>query len=132
MREILFRGKTEEGIWIFGDLIQSKWIKDAEENTEYINPETVGQFTGLADKNGTKIFEGDVVKCVSHISYNNDLFYIDFEGGSFCLKTCKGMGFVSFGKYFHDAIWSDAIDNYDEVNTLFKVIGNIHDNPELL
>ncbi len=126
-REILFRGKLVDGNdWIYGDLAYYTDEKDQIrfhdefEGTKYIIPqyvipETVCQFTGMFDKNGCRIFEGDIVlqqtyngkkKCI--VEFNFGCFYAGFHNGSSTKKTPK------------------LLQNYSEV------IGNIHDNPELL
>lgn len=126
MREILFRGKRKyNGEWIYGNLA----IRDNVKRWEFfigqnslgyeVIPETVGQFTGLTDKNGTKIFEGDIVDVAYDIGYvgisaeRTGAFIVVFDNGCFMKRNEKGL--------FH-FIPSDKC----------KVIGNIHDNPELL
>ncbi len=134
MREILFRGKLSNGEWAYGNLnisVKGTTIITPDETLlgKYgqVNPETVGQFTGLTDKNGTKIFEGDILKVIycegtdweesykTKVTYNNGAFVVDMRG---CDYDCTAIG------------W--AIDEWSENDTECEVIGNIHDNPELL
>ncbi len=126
MREILFRGKRlDNGEWVFGDLLHNgidyeTAICNRENQTKYVtgvDPETVGQFTGLTDKNGKQIFEGDECRvsrpCVlayGKITFQNGCFWFadDGEGGMLRLCDAKINGFK------------------------IEVIGNVTDNPELL
>jgi uncharacterized phage protein (TIGR01671 family) len=127
MREILFRGKrTDTGEWVEGYFCKTR-IKDTcyitqseggdccnEYFVDYeVIPETVGQYTGLEDRNGKKIFEGDILKNEDGYVYDGEYkTEVAYFLGEFC-----GLGFCN-------------IDPSD-----FKyceVIGNIHDNPELL
>ena len=127
MREILFRGKRE-GKWIEGSLVRfpddtteicySGEKCDIDElDKATVATETVGQFTGLTDKNGKRIFEGDVVKHF-HEFYCMDNYMIrevwwDDENCCFRLTTPNGIsGRIVAGEKY-------------------EVIGNIHDNPEL-
>ena len=127
MREILFRGKrTDNGEWVKGYLyithIGAHEIGsyDEEINIERFTfdviPETVGQFTGLTDKNGKRIFEGDIVEHVS----DGEQAVISWLKYS----ACFGLSFDG---------WCCGFDDYDDnLPSDFKVIGNIYDNPELL
>lgn len=115
MREILFRGKRKDGgFWLCGDLRQ--WSK-----TEVI-PETVGQFTGMTDKNGKQIFEGDIIRAKiesgNHEGFTWPNMPVGFQQGSFCLNDRKGYVFCVLGAF--------------ATSVTLEVIGNIHDNPELL
>lgn len=136
MREILFRGKCTDraedrnGKWIEGfftkknsviqvsefgyapaeiSVIERKEVKAKyAHDTEYtyevytVDPETVGQFTGLTDKNGKKIFEGDIMRSAGNV--------VEFCSDGFCINGDSPL-----------ALWTKT-----------EVIGNIHDNPELL
>jgi uncharacterized phage protein (TIGR01671 family) len=142
MREILFRGKrVDNGEWVCsGNLIHfnednecyipvvnSKCTCTHDENDNIIEwnevlfckviPETIGQYTGLTDKNGKKIFEGDIVKTDKFNTPNK--FYVikyDLLLGAFIGEDNGTMYFTTF----------------DGDSELFEIIGNIHDNPELL
>ena len=131
MREILFRGKTDKSEWLYGDLInvgcdfetakrnlyEHNGLKCASLTT--VIPETVGQYTGLTDKNGKKIFEGDILEF-------SDRFVV-VTWHEFC--ACWDCTFL---KYINgvQSITNDRETNKWHENAL--VIGNIHDNPELL
>ena len=128
MREILFRGKRcDNGEWVQGSLfaegsrveiVRSTCNNVGIEVAEVI-PETVGQFTGLTDKNGKKIFEGDIVRCISRTDMAN--MVVIFEDGEFRMVLCEKYKDYIPGCGFY------AIRCFDK-----DVIGNIHDNPELL
>jgi uncharacterized phage protein (TIGR01671 family) len=117
MREILFRGKyTPNGSWIMGDLYQyQSGLKAIKGNM--VIPDTIGQFTGLTDKNGKKIFEGDIVR-------------LDIAGVIFN-AVCKFHS-GSFGLVWHYM----GVDRWQAFTGMchveYEVIGNIHDNPELM
>ena len=141
MREILFRGKRiDNGEWIIGYYV--KFLTD-KNKTQYViysgyaetdcddiypdffevDPETVGQYTGLSDKNGKKIFEGDIVR------------YPVYQG------TCRGedihqVVFERRGGSAYFGITMDDIETWyfcmSVPADLMEVIGNIYDSPELI
>jgi uncharacterized phage protein (TIGR01671 family) len=122
MREIKFRGKrVDNGEWVYGDLIHrySNWIYIApipstiEITPIEIDPETVGQYTGLKDKNEKEIYEGDII---SYFGGGIGLVYYDEGKAAFYIEWFKQ------GKYTD----MECIIKYAEV------IGNRWENPELL
>ena len=125
MRAVLFRGKRHDGIWMYGDLLHSccntyTIIQPEMIQRHIVLEETVGQFTGLYDKNGMRIFEGDIVDAWSAGEH--------LPNG--IIKWGEGIAgfFIMPPKY--NAVWHLVGDN--ENKETLVVIGNIHDNPELL
>ena len=132
MREILFRGKrADNGEWVYGvptkdshgETVMVESVYECEEyncrgaNCLYVNENTVGQYTGLTDTNGTKIFEGDVVDLV----YNGDwhIYQVVYDVSELDFKATNGK--EEYRNNFQYLTCCDEVE----------VIGNIHDNPEL-
>ena len=128
MREILFRGKGKNsGEWVYGNLFNPDKADTPAQicigtyiaRTCYeIDPETVCQFTGLYDKNGRKIFEGDIVEGNSeYFTYTHPYGKVVYDGGQYL---------ISFDDVLEDieclGAWANDVE----------IIGNIYDNPELL
>lgn len=132
MRTIKFRGKTHgNGKWYYGSLVYSNEINAAiyfqignglikRMEWVYVIPETVGQFTGLYDCNGNKIYEGDIVE------WEKDglMYVVRFWYGMFyaSVKECNDGIFGGFPLH--------ALTEHEDREC--KIIGNIYDNPELL
>ena len=128
MREILFRGKNYKGEWLYGSLQQwydtfggdiKSQIHPVElEPTQQggrVDSTTIGQFTGLVDRNGKRVFEGDIIHVDNYDDGWNSM--VEFKGGAFAVD-------VEGKEYDYTAIgWLEY-----EV----EIIGNIHDNPELV
>lgn len=117
MRDIIFRGKTKEGFWVEGflttNLRSELCIKLKTSPMFYpVDPETVGLYTGLKDVHSNPIYEGDVLQwepcCVPR--------YVEFYKGEFCIFNECG----------------EPVNRLCRLNELYRIIGNIHDNPELL
>lgn len=136
MREILFRGKRKDnGEWVYGYICYYGFT--GEENTYIVpnyasalysievDPETVGQYTGITDDNGKKIFEGDILNVIN--PDDDDYDYITkvyFECNTLCVDV-EGQDYDYTSIGFAVEIWDNECDRVE-------VIGNIHDNPELL
>ena len=123
-REILFRGKSiSTGEWIEGNFIHRgqtglEYIRNNDSLLK-VYPATVGQFTGLCDKDGVKIFEGDKLYCEARLDKAE--MYVVFEEGQFRMVLCDKFKEYETGRGYYD------------INCFQKtVIGNIHDNPELV
>ena len=127
MREIKYRGKTvSTKEWVCGDLVHNAFnghrifpvgIQIPGCYPDEVIAETVGQFTGLHDKNGKELYEGDVIRSKNHHPEKMEIRFI--EGG-----FCAWWG--------SDDYPIDINHFYDSKGCCFEVIGNIHENPELL
>ena len=136
MREIIFRGKKDDDEWMYGSFCMDAleqfnglcgvdgFIRlydkaKGKMQTYEVDRETVGQYTGLKGKNGKRIFEGDIVK-TSDITHEG---VIQIPGESFEIAMRKGCWVMVAGED-----WDFLETNHECI----QVIGNIHDNPELL
>jgi uncharacterized phage protein (TIGR01671 family) len=128
MREILFRGKRKDnGEWVYGDLCHdipgARMILVREgiyEGEDFlIHPETLGQYTGIEDKNGAKIFEGDIIKGYYFLK---DEYYVGKVEYSEELSA-----YILTGHGYNQVVWLASFGKPDT-----EIIGNVIDNPELL
>ena len=166
MREILFRAKTLKDVrWIYGDLMRSGtdpddgeydimyWDDESGWMSEHIDPKTIGQFTGLTDKHGKRVFEGDILRVKEYKNLCWDLsksreecdemmrtFTLDdlkgeldkeyisavaVEEGTYCLSSNGDYNDMYLSCLFGDM--NGSLPIFD-----FEVIGNIHDDPQLI
>ena len=133
MREILFRGKSIGGNWYYG--VPLVFIEDyvcmtaPHTYNKAVIPETVGQYTGLTDKNGKKIFEGDIVKCTDTFSDYEFIAVVMFGNPKGEYNWGFQLNRISGANANTDILlWVDM----EETGAFIEVIGNTHDNPELL
>ena len=135
MREILFRGKRKDnGAWEYGSLVKLNKIKCTEctivmpENfSVVVIPETVGQYTGLTDKNGTKIFEGDIVATKYKLGRGGYYVFEVYYNENLCQFALT----INSGSYTKNKQY-DWLQLTSLKANKVEIIGNIHDNPELL
>ena len=158
IREVIFRGKrVDNGEWVEGDLLQIKYynkpiieckiMPQTPVSSAYpVLPETVGQYTGLTDKNGKRILEGDIVRyntyddfdCQSVAKFGE--YNQDGSAGEYSASKCIGFS-VDVDNFTCPDLCeygSNCFSNYLkqqnilEVAQYCEIIGNIHDNPELM
>ena len=133
MREIKFRGKrADNGEWVYGDLMQfynnghrMNSVTICSTQVDEVLTNTVGQFTGLHDKNGQEIYEGDIVKwTITQMRVTEDGGYEEYDSDEIdVIEWCNDALYV--GEYC-------AVGFSYESEDYAEVLGNIHDNPELL
>lgn len=125
MREILFRGKRlDNNEWAYGNLIiwnDGSACIDNGNTIDYmiaIDPETIGEYTGIKDKNGNRIFEGDII---------TGLFMFGMQKKAIC-----GFRDGSFGAFWERGGHTEFSPFTGCCNIEWEVIGNTYDNPELM
>ena len=139
MRTIKFRGKaSHSGEWLFGYLINicgnyhilgkddmredGHHVAQDSDRPTWVDIETIGQFTGLTDKNGKEIYEGDIISSKKHPQIKHLIFY------------CEKQGKFMAGLYGKTNIYDFGVCGVDFPAWMAEkeVIGNIHDNPDMI
>ena len=151
MREILFRGKRiDNGEWVEGAFLNDRdgafYICPAVSDITYgdngnrrrigcwyrVDPNTVGQYTGLTDKNGKRIFEGDILRYTGFNMTYDDICYVVFDCAEFALKFVTMDKRTMAKKDLEKLGLQKGLFDFCVGRNSFEVIGTIHDNPELL
>lgn len=131
MREILFRGKRKDNSeWVYGNYAvtdnngKQHFIFQNKAFEFDVVPETVGQYTGITDDNGKKIFEGDILGITNDDPDYDYITKVYLDCDTLCVDV-QGQDYDYTSIGFAIEIWNDECDQVE-------VIGNIYDNPELL
>ena len=152
MREILFRGRlVDGGGWVVGCLLRGTYIIPTEVEFEVdigwkgtsstlehvaaydVDPDTVGQFAGMTDKNGKLIYEGDLMKCSYNEIYDFAIYVVGFNDGAFAHVKCLSLHHKENGYEDISRVGYSYNSHLTQNDTgKCEVIGNVHDNPELL
>ncbi len=135
MREILFRGKRfDDGEWVYGFYSNTKgengrfhYIQD-ENSFVKVDPSTVGQYTGVVDKNGKQVFEDDIIGYTDTDTGKRKIFGVVkwYHEGNFYINT------DTYCNYTSDNDCANVGHMMNRTAIKLYVLGNIHDNPELI
>ena len=148
IREVIFRGKrTDSGEWVYGYYTKARYFLNKKEmhiifepdveafphceftGYEEVLSETVGQYTGLTDKNGKKIFEGDIIRAITLDTGSEEIAVVCF--GNF-IDENNGDEYIGFYIEFDGIKTTITQLAMEECKNRIEIIGNIFDNPELL
>lgn len=144
MREILFRGKRKDnGKWVYGNYAvtdnngKQHFVFQNKAFEFEVDSETEGQYTGLADKNGKKIFEGDIIKAYFNPQNSENPPYaigsVIFDNGTFKVVVRVSKNSTEYKVFEKENIAAYSIEhNFLDRYYVLEVIGNTYDNPKLL